>query len=284
MRAKYFGVIEGFYGKPYTFKERIDLIAFLAETGQNTYVYGPKDDPRHRRSWRKPYSAAKIKEFKYLSRLSLSMGIHFNYALSPMNDPDYKAIISKIKQLIDIGIRNFSLFYDDINIELNGFIAGKQTKSANMLYLYLKKYFKNPILFFCPTQYRGFHRSQYIRSVAVELLKQIEIFWTGNRVVSKRITGNDVKRITRILKRPPLIWDNIFANDYIPGKIWRQPYNNRSAILIQKTRGILINPMNEYWPSKPLIYTAARFFASSSNYRPKKVWGEIKRYFNKGGR
>ncbi len=281
MPDKYFGVIEGFYGKPYTFKERIDLIEFLAQTGLNTYVYGPKDDPCHRRLWRKLYSKSKLKEFDYLNQLCLCLGINFNFALSPMKDPDHKAIILKIKQMLSIGIKHYSLFYDDINIELNSYHAEKQAQSANQLYLYLKRFFHDPVLFFCPTQYRGFPNSSYIRTITSKLQKPIEIFWTGNRVVAKRITSRDIIRITRVFKRPPLIWDNIFANDYIPGQIWRQPYRNRSVFLITKTSGVLLNPMNEYQLSKPLIFSAAQFFIQRSNYSSKKAWIKAKKIYKK---
>ena len=49
------GVIEGFYGPPYTFDQRRDLFRFLAEADLNTYVYAPKLDPYHRDRWREPY-------------------------------------------------------------------------------------------------------------------------------------------------------------------------------------------------------------------------------------
>jgi hyaluronoglucosaminidase len=69
-----------------------------------------------------------------------------------------------------------------------------------------------------------------------------------------------------------LIWDNIFANDYIPGKILRFPYRNRTPTIINKIKGILINPMNNYLQSKPLIYTAAEYFKDPENYDPVKAW------------
>ena len=39
------GVIEGFYGAPWSHEQRLDLIDFLGERGMNTFVYSPKDDP-----------------------------------------------------------------------------------------------------------------------------------------------------------------------------------------------------------------------------------------------
>jgi len=49
------GVIEGFYGNPWTRQQRLDLVEFIAARGMNTFVYGPKDDPLVRRAWRAPY-------------------------------------------------------------------------------------------------------------------------------------------------------------------------------------------------------------------------------------
>jgi hyaluronoglucosaminidase len=45
------GVIEGFYGTPWTHEERLDLIRFCAAEGLDTWVHAPKDDPYHRPRW-----------------------------------------------------------------------------------------------------------------------------------------------------------------------------------------------------------------------------------------
>ena len=60
------GVVEGFYGTPWSHEVRLSLIDFYGKFKMNTYVYGPKDDPYHSSpNWRKPYpedEALKIKE------------------------------------------------------------------------------------------------------------------------------------------------------------------------------------------------------------------------------
>ena len=38
------GVIEGFYGIPWSFEERMSMIEFLSAIGMNQYVYAPKDE------------------------------------------------------------------------------------------------------------------------------------------------------------------------------------------------------------------------------------------------
>jgi len=274
VKNKFFGVVEGFYRKPYTFKQRHNLISFLSNIGLNTYVYGPKADPFHRKKWQKPYPAHILKEFERLCEFSRRHSIHFNYALSPMSSPDEKNIIKKIDSMIRVGVTHFSLFYDDIKIPLTKETAQIQLLTANRLYEFLKDKITNPTLLFCPTQYRGFNKTEYILTIGKKLNKNIQIFWTGKRVVSKKITAKDIERITEIINRPPLVWDNLFANDYIPWVIFKFPYRNREPEIIEKVSGVLINPMNEYRQSLPVIYTAAKFFKDPYNYDSRKAWKE----------
>jgi len=48
------GVIEGFYGPPWSTADRLSQFDFFAATKQNVYVYSPKDDPYLRAQWRQP--------------------------------------------------------------------------------------------------------------------------------------------------------------------------------------------------------------------------------------
>lgn len=280
MGNKFFGVVEGFYCKPYTFSERLDLIKFLSVIGLDTYVYGPKQDIYHRERWFSEYPKSKKNEFKELNALSISNNVRFNYALSPMSDPQSNKIINKVHSMIEIGISQFSLFYDDITVPLNKETAVKQIATANELLLFLKKKISKPIVFFCPTQYHGFKDTEYIKTISDGLDKSIEIFWTGPKIVSKRIDSCHLDKISGITKRKPLIWDNLFANDYQPGTILNFPYRYRASQIIEKTCGILINPMNQYQASKPLIFTAAEFIKAPYKYIPKKAWKKAIAFLN----
>jgi hyaluronoglucosaminidase len=279
MKNKHFGVVEGFYRRPYSWKQRLDCIAFIARLGCNTYVYGPKADPFHRKHWQKNYPSDAMRAFAHAAALSKKVGIRFNYALSPMAQPDCKAIIAKVRTMTDAGIEHFSIFYDDIKVPLDEKTAMSQARTANELYAFLKQEIASPVVLFCPTQYRGFKDTEYIRTIAEILNDRIEIFWTGKFVVSPFITRGQIERIMVLYKRPPLIWDNIFANDYIPGRIHAFPYRYRAKEVVHKSRGILINPMNQYAPSKPLIYTAATFFQDPDHYVPREAWREATKQY-----
>lgn len=277
MAHKIRGVVEGFYGRPYTLKQRLDLIDFLHGLGMNTYVYGPKSDAFHRRRWRDPYPSRKLREFAMLLRHCAERHVDLVYALSPVYRPDAKAVIRKIRTMAAIGIRHYSLFFDDIKVDLSRETALTQVSVVHALHSFLKGLHKNATLSFCPTQYRGFKRTDYMTYVAENLSDRIDIFWTGKTVVAKSITDLDIARITRLLARPVLIWDNLFANDYLHGQILRFPYRRRSPRILEKTRGVLLNPMNDWQASKPLIHTAAAFLRDPSGYRPDRAWREASR-------
>ena len=51
------GVIEGFYGNPWSHANRMSQLAFYGKHKMNVYVYGPKDDPYHHSRWYEPYPA-----------------------------------------------------------------------------------------------------------------------------------------------------------------------------------------------------------------------------------
>jgi protein O-GlcNAcase/histone acetyltransferase len=42
------GVVEGFYGRPFTFEQRKELFKKLKRFGCQLFVYAPKDDCKHR--------------------------------------------------------------------------------------------------------------------------------------------------------------------------------------------------------------------------------------------
>lgn len=272
MRGKVFGLIEGFYRRQYTLTQRLDLIDFLKNVGLNTYVYGPKADVYHRRKWRERYPKCRLREFEKIVEYSRKRRVKFVYALSPGIRPDPPGVIEKIDSMIGIGIRHYSIFFDDIKVPMNARTARRQVEVTNILLEHLKKKLGNTSLSFCPTQYRGFKNTEYINCVAANLHKNIDVFWTGKNVVAWSITERDVARITEIMNRAVIIWDNIFANDYIPGRILRFPYRRRSPGIVEAVRGILINPMNNYTESKPLIRTAAMFFNDPYGYDVRIAW------------
>ena len=46
------GVIEGFYGQPWSRPERLELFDWMEIAHLNSYLYAPKDDLKLRARWR----------------------------------------------------------------------------------------------------------------------------------------------------------------------------------------------------------------------------------------
>lgn len=46
----------------------------------------------------------------------------------------------------------------------------------------------------------------------------------GPKVVSHKISVESIDEVSSVLKRAPVIWDNIHANDYDPQRIYLGPF------------------------------------------------------------
>ena len=71
------GVVEGFYGRPWSKAQRRQLFAWMKSWGMNTYLYAPKDDLKHRLFWREPYSEREVPVLKDLIRECRRKGLRF---------------------------------------------------------------------------------------------------------------------------------------------------------------------------------------------------------------
>ena len=60
-RFRHRGVVEGFYGPPWSHEDRCALVEWIGDWGMNRFVYAPKDDPLHRESWRDAYPGDTIR-------------------------------------------------------------------------------------------------------------------------------------------------------------------------------------------------------------------------------
>lgn len=101
--------------------------------------------------------------------------------------------------------------------------------------------------------------SEYLNTLGSKLAQEIDIMWTGPKVISRLLTVESIEEITEVLRRPPVIWDNIHANDYDQKRVFLGPYSGRSPDLIPKLRGVLTNPNCEYGANFVAIHTLAQW-------------------------
>lgn len=78
------GVVEGFYGTPWSHQARLRHLKFYGENKMNTYIYGPKDDPYHSSpNWRLPYPEQEAKQLKELVNVAKENAVDFVWAIHP---------------------------------------------------------------------------------------------------------------------------------------------------------------------------------------------------------
>lgn len=275
------GVVEGFYGRPWTMEQRAELFKREQKWGLNSYLYAPKDDYKHRMYWRDLYSAEEAVQIIALISAARSHNVEFIYAISPglditfSNPKEVTALKRKFDQVKEFGCRSFSLLFDDIEREMcpadkQAFssFADAQVAIANEVFQHLGE---PEVFLFCPTDYcasfctPNVSQSSYLHTVGEKLLPGIDILWTGPKVVSHKISVESIEEVSAVLKRPPVIWDNIHANDYDPQRIFIGPYKDRPTDLIPKLKGVLTNPNCEFYPNFVAIHTLATWCKATSD-------------------
>ncbi|XP_078421147.1 protein O-GlcNAcase isoform X2 [Cetorhinus maximus] len=281
------GVVEGFYGRPWSMEQRKELFRRMRKWGLNTYLYAPKDDYKHRMFWREMYSVEEAEQLMQLISAAKEHSIVFVYAISPGLDITFSSqkevatLKRKLDQVSQFGCNSFALLFDDIDHnmcpadkEVFSSFAHAQLSVTNEIYQYLEE----PEHFlFCPTEYCGTFcypnvaHSPYLRTVGDKLLPGIDVLWTGPKVVSKDISVESIEEVTKILKRAPLIWDNLHANDYDQKRLFLGPYKGRSTELIPRLEGVLTNPNCEFEGNFVAIHTLATWYKSNMNGVRKDV-------------
>ena len=275
------GVVEGFYNRPWNQSQRVDLYQKLNTFGLNAYLYAPKDDVKHRALWRDPYYESELQQLKILINGCKENGVTFYYGISPgldigySNPKDILQLKTKLDQLVRIGCKGFAVLWDDIGTNLPSAdkeafstLADAQVKVCNEIYEHLKR----PAFLTCPVEYCSTRAdpsvltSPYLNSLGSGLDPNIDIFWTGSQVVSEYIYKEQIIELSMVLKRKPLIWDNLHANDYDIQRVFLGPYTGRSPDIIPYLKGVFTNPNCEYSLNIPALFTLA---AWSHCYDPR---------------
>jgi protein O-GlcNAcase/histone acetyltransferase len=285
------GVIEGFYGQPWSQAERLELFDRLEQLGLNTYLYAPKDDLKHRRIWRNVYVASETESIASLIKASRQHSVRFIYALSPgldirYNDKtDLTNIQRRFEQLLALGCEYFALLFDDIPDDLDpgdvkqfGSLASAHCHVVNTAFTWLRDRSRHARLFFCPTPYCGrMARRQlggkdYLATIGRELASEIDVFWTGPEIVSREITVAHIQEIETVLRRKPMIWDNLHANDYDGHRFFCGPYSGRPRELREHVSGLLINPNTEFPLNHVPLRTFGDFVRGEGAWRPREAY------------
>ena len=247
------GYIEGYYGKILSWEDRKKIVEALHKHNMNTYFYAPKEDIKHRICWKKQYSKKWRLNFRNFTSLckknnidiiaGIAPGLNFNFKElskdSKQNKADFDFLSKKAKQFLDDGATSIALLLDDIPSDFkkkfgdgisegqyHGMLANKLIKELGQNIFFVPRIYADELIQDEPL---------YLKDLSQVLDTKIIVFYSGKNVVSKSLTN--YKKIRKILQNRIVFWDNYYANDYCPRRLFIGPYVGRKNI-----QDIMINP------------------------------------------
>ena len=268
------GFIEGYYGEPWSNEDRADLMTFGGDFKMNSYIYAPKDDPKHNGKWRDLYTPVELEKISHLAEAGNASKTRFVYTLHPfMNNAirfnteenyqhDLAIIKEKFTQLMDSGVRKFGILADDAGVPPQGAETYVRLMTDLTNWLVEKQADYDGLvtdMIFCPNDYMGWGESGQIQTLR-DLPKSVSVIQTGGKVWGE-VSNNFTSTFTKNAGRGPYLWINWPCTDnskqhLIMGghETFLQPNVNPENI-----EGIVLNPMQQAEPSKIAIFANADY-------------------------
>jgi len=272
------GVIEGYYGRPWSWEDRTGAAAFLADHGYGFFIYAPKADPWLRRRWREPHPADAAETLRTFAAHCAALGVEFGVGLSPFelyrdfNGEAKAALADKLAQLDDFGVGRLAILFDDMRGDLPR-LAASQTEILH----WIGGRTRARKLIVCPTYYSddpaldrsfGTRPGNYLEDLGQALDPKIEVFWTGPEVCSLELRPGHLEQVAARLRRKPLLWDNYPVNDgpRMSPFLHLRAFAGRSAANAAHLAGHAINPALQPVLSRIPALTLPEIYALGDNY------------------
>ena len=277
--VRYRGVVEGFYGTPWSHQARLSQLKFYGKNKMNTYIYGPKDDPYHSApNWRLPYPDKEAAQLQELVAVANENEVDFVWAIHPGQDikwsqEDRDLLLAKFEKMYQLGVRSFAVFFDDISGE--GTNPQKQAELLNYIdekFAQVKPDINQLVM--CPTEYNkswSNPNGNYLTTLGDKLNPSIQIMWTGDRVISD-ITRDGISWINERIKRPAYIWWNFPVSDYVRDHLLLGPVYGNDTTIAKEMSGFVTNPMEHAESSKIAIYSVASYAWNPAKYDTWQTW------------
>lgn len=268
----FLGVIEGFFGRSWSWFDRAAYGSFLGAHGYSFYVYAPKDEPYLRKQWSDPFPAERLTELTSLfatmkaNRLQCGVGLSPYEAYRNYDSGARKRLRQKVKVLNDLSLDILCVLFDDMRGDLPN-LAETQIRILGDI----REGATAPRIIFCPTYYSydpiiercfGPMPPKYLEDLGRGLDQSIDIFWTGEKVMSSEYPESHLKEVAERMRRKPFLWDNYPVNDSKRASpfLFLRAFENRGPHLADVVKGHAVNPMKQPWLSQiPLASLALNY-------------------------
>ncbi len=284
------GIIEGRFGRPWSWDDRKAVVAMLAPAGYRFYHYGPKSDRHLRRDWRTPHPPQELAAIADFADFCRGHGMRFGVALTPKDarhpfDADTRqALEQRIADLAPIGLDDLAILFDD----LRGDLPGHATLQADMVHA-CAHMAPSSRLFFCPTYYSddvvldavfGARPADYLPTLGRLLDPSVRIYWTGEEVCSREISPAHLAQVAELIGRPVCLWDNYPVNDgaRMSRFLHLRAFTGRPAQIAAHISGHAINPAIQPQLSCIPALTLAQSYRDADAYQYAAAFQQAARH------
>lgn len=294
--AKYRGLVEGFYGHPWSMESRLNLFDYMMRYKMNYFVYGPKADPYHAGNWRVNYPETVTDQQRNMGQISASdiqqlathaaaCKVDFVWAIHPTLGSYYidlnwvDDIMTKFEQLYALGVRHFGVSVDD----MSGHPSNQAQLPDRVQQAIDAKWNTDDTpradrvgnLLFVPTCYALNYGATYSLSTIQDISPKVEVAFTGYDCFSN-VRASSFSSMHSYIGRDPIFWWNNPVNDdhdnwlYMHGLTARWTIEQTAPV--NYMRGFLLNPMNQGQVSKICNFSAADYSWNPVDFNEHLSW------------
>ena len=272
------GIVEGFYGRAWSWDERRAVMRRLAPHGYRFYHYAPKGDAYLRRQWQEPYPADAAAELARFAADCRAAGVRFGIGLSPyeiwsnFDSAARRALADRLALFADLGADDVGLLFDDMQgdrpdlaerqAEVVAFAA--DALPAAQLLVCPSYYSDDPVL----DRVFGARPPAYLETLGRLLAPEVAIFWTGEEVCAREFSPGHLQRVAAQLNRKPVLWDNYPVNDgpRMSPHLHLRGFTGRAAAIAPYIAAHAINPALQPMLSCIPALTLAMSYAEGDAY------------------
>lgn len=217
------GIIEGYWGRPWSFADRTAVMTTLAGHGYRFFMYAPKLDPYLRERWREPHPADLRDQLAEFADACHAHGVRFGVGLSPFElYRDFAGaardeLATRLAQLDELGVDDLAILFDDMRGDLPGL-----ARSQADIVAFVADRSRATRIVMCPSYYTdapildrmfGTRPDGYLEDLGRLLDPAVEVFWTGEEVCSRELSPGHLADVAERIGRRPFLWDNYPVND-----------------------------------------------------------------------
>jgi len=272
------GLIEGFFGRPWSWRERAETIEFLAPRGYRFYLYAPKADGCLRRNWQDLHPDAEMEALATLAAHCRKLGVRFGIGLSPFElhlqpGRDWQdALARKLAHLDALRPDDLAILFDDMRGDFDG-LAERQAA----IVAFAAERSRATRIIVCPSYYSddpildsafGKRPDGYLERLGKLLDPAVEMFWTGPEVCSREFSPGHLARVAEQMGRKPFLWDNYPVNDgaRMSQHLHLRAFTGRAAEVRRHIAAHGVNPASQPVLSRIPALTLADNYAEGARY------------------